>query len=75
MFIKIKNVLLSLEDIRSVEAGSRNTANIFEPERSKFALIIRFCNVEDPLYISCDSAEERDRIFARLTARIEVEEI
>ena len=75
MFIRIKNALLSLEDVRSVEAGTRNSANIFEPERAKSALIIRFSNVEDPLYICCDSEEERDDIFEELTDRIEAEEI
>ncbi len=75
MFIKIKNALISLEDVRSVEAGSRTSFNVFEPDRSKSAIVVRFCNVEDPLYIYCDTTEERDEIFARLTERLELEEI
>lgn len=75
LFIRVKNTLISVEDIRSVEAGARSTANIFEPERNKFALVIRFSNVEDPLYIFCDSAEERDQLFEQITARLDVETI
>lgn len=75
MFIRVKNALISVEDIRSVEAGAYSKSSLFEPERSKMALVIRFSNVEDPLYIFCDSAEERDQLFEAITARMEVETI
>ena len=75
MFIRVKNALISVEDIRSVEAGAYSKSNIFEPERSKFALVFRFSNVEEPLYIFCDSAKERDELFEKITARMEVETI
>ncbi|MBR5371073.1 MAG: hypothetical protein IK130_02555 [Oscillospiraceae bacterium] len=73
MFIRVKNALISVEDIRSVEAGVCSKSNIFEPERNKTALVIRFCNVEDPLYILCDSVEERDALFEKIVSRVEVE--
>jgi hypothetical protein len=75
LFIRVKNALISVEDIRSVEAGAYSKSSMFDTERSKVALVIRFSNVEEPLYIFCDSAEERDQLFEKITSRLEVEVI
>lgn len=74
MFINIYGKLYNLSHVLKVEALFVDTDNLFTSDYQrtkdyKPALALSF-NINDPVYVKCDSVEDRDIYFDRIEEKL-----